>query len=75
MDKIKDFFLNQLSGRLIVRASISIAAYLASGSVGLAINVDPTAVAALLTAGLNMIITKLKPREKAVEPTPAVPLP
>ncbi len=59
-EKIQDFFLNKLLGKLIVRVAIAAASYAASGKLGLAINMDPNAVAALLTAGVNSALTYFK---------------
>lgn len=63
-EKLKDFLLNQLTGRLLVRASASLVAYLASGSIGLHISVDPSEVNLLLNTLLHGLISKLKPRTK-----------
>lgn len=62
-DKLKDFFLNKALGRIAVRAGASLAAYLASGAIGVHISVDPAELSAALVTLVNLLITKLKPRE------------
>jgi len=65
LDKVKDFLFKQATGRVLVRLTASLAAYLASGQLGLAVSIDPAELNALLQAGVHALITKLKPRPKA----------
>lgn len=64
-DKFKDFLLNKFAGRMAVRLAASLAAYLASGQLGLKVEIDPVELTALLITGVNILISKLKPREEA----------
>ena len=63
LNKVKDFFLNKMLGRLLVRAGVSGAAFLASGALGASVSVDPAELTALLVAGANTLVTLLKKRE------------
>lgn len=65
LDKIKDFLLNKALGRVLVRVSLAAAAYLASGSIGIKVNVDPNELNALLQMGLQSGLSLLKPRASA----------
>ena len=65
--KVQDFLLNKALGRVIVRASVSIAAALAGGVLGAPLNISPVELAALLTAGANSLISLLKPRVPALK--------
>jgi hypothetical protein len=77
LDKIQDFFLNKLLGKIAVRLGIALASYAASGKLGLAINMDPREVTALLMAGANAALTWFKhapvemPAPAPVEPPKA----
>lgn len=70
-DKVKDFFLNQLLGKLVVRGGIVIASYLASGHIGASINVNPNEVSAVLMLGANWLLTVFKHEPKVVPVVPA----
>ena len=74
LDKIQDFFVNKLLGRLAVRAAVSIAAFLASGQLGASVSVDPAELTALMVAGANALVTLLKKRKSAL-PAPEAPKP
>ena len=71
-DKVVDFFLNNLAGRLIVRLSVSLAAYLASGAIGVHVSVDPAELQKWGLIGVNLLVTALKPRDSQL---PAVETP
>lgn len=60
LEKIQDFFLNKLLGKIVLRLGIAIASYAASGKIGLAIQMDPNQVSALLMAGANSALTWFK---------------
>ncbi len=76
MDKIKDFFLNKLVGRIIVRVAASLVAYAASGQLGFQLSLDPNEVNFALNMAAHALISKLKPREKAPEAVaPELPKP
>jgi hypothetical protein len=66
LNKIQDFFINKMLGRLLVRAGVSAAAFLASGQLGASVNVDPSELTALLVAGANALVTLLKKRKSEV---------
>ncbi len=59
-EKLQDFFVNKLLGKLIVRLAVAAASYAASGQLGLTVNMDPNQVALLLTTGANAALTFLK---------------
>ena len=63
LDKLKDFFLDKALGRVVVRVAASLAAYLASGQLGVSLSVDPNELAAALMTGVNALITLVKPRK------------
>jgi hypothetical protein len=71
-EKVKEFFLEKALGRIIVRVSASLCAYLASGAIGVQLNLNPAEVTALLSAGVNALISLLKPRVKAEVPAAPV---
>lgn len=71
-DKIVDFFLNKALGRILVRVSASVVSFLASGQIGLHLQVDPNEVNLLLNALAHSLISKLKPRAPEV-PKPEQP--
>lgn len=68
LNKLQDFLLNKMAGRLAVRLAASLAMFLASGQLGLAVNVDPAELSALMITGANLLITKLKPRPESPKP-------
>ena len=59
-EKIEDFFLNQFKGKVIARAAVTIAAYLASGKLGAAVNVNPEELAALAIIGAHAVFEWFK---------------
>jgi hypothetical protein len=70
MNAIKDFLLNKLAGRILVRLVASGAAALATGQLGFTIDLSPTEQLGLVTAlsGLaHSALSWLKPRPKAPE--------
>lgn len=64
--KVQDFLLNKALGRVIVRVAASAAAALAAGKLGAPLSVDPSQLAAILTGGVNALISLLKPRIPAL---------
>lgn len=70
-DKLKDFFLNKVVGRMIVRLVGTLAAGLASGAWGVSIELSPAEVASLVSAAtglFNAVLSKLKPRKSEEAP-------
>ena len=70
LDNVKDFLLNKLLGRLLVRAVACGAAALATGQLGFSIDLSPTEQLGLVTALstlANGALTWLKPRHGAPE--------
>jgi hypothetical protein len=66
LQRLKDFFLNKALGRVIVRLVASGAAYLASGQLGIKIELSPEEQLQLVgaaTAGVNALVSLLKPRK------------
>jgi len=67
----KDFLVNKLLGRLLVRGIASAATALATGQLGFTFELTPNQIVQLVaaaTAGANMLISKLKPRAPAEAP-------
>ncbi len=72
LDKIEDFFLNRFAGKLIARAAVTVAAYLASGVVGVHINVDPNELAAAITLAAHGAFEWFRARRAKNPASPAV---
>ena len=65
LDKLLNFFLNKTLGRVIVRAVGSLAIGLASGKMGVKIELTPEQQLELVlgaTSGFNALLSWLKPR-------------
>lgn len=69
-EKVKDFFFNRLAGKLIARAAVTIAGFLASGTLGASVHINPDELSALMIAGSHAVYewvkhkTNKKPEEK-----------
>lgn len=72
-EKVQDFFLNKLLGKIAVRLGIALASYAASGKIGLAIQMDPNEVTALLMAGANAALSWFKHAPVAMPAAPEAP--
>ena len=60
--KLQEFFLKKALGRALVRVSASLASALAGGVLGAPLDIDPVQLAAVLSAGVNALISLMKPR-------------
>lgn len=72
-DKLQDFFLDKIAGKLLLRAGIVAASYLASGKLGTSVSVDPAEITALLSVAGHWLLDLYKNRRsQAKESVPIV---
>lgn len=60
LKKLEDFLLNKFAGKIIARAAVGIAAYLASGSIGATISIDPNELTLAMTLGAQAVFEWFK---------------
>lgn len=72
IEKIEDFFLNKFIGKLVARAAVTAAGYLASGVIGVHVNVDPNELNAAVIAGAHAAFEWFKARRAKNPASPAV---
>ncbi len=71
LDKIEDFFLNKFLGKLVARAAITVSTYLATGVIGVHVQVDPAELEAAAQLAAHGLFEWYKAR-RAANPTSVV---
>lgn len=62
IESIENFLLNKFAGKIIARAAVTLAGYLASGALGASVNIDPNELTALGIAGAHAVFEWIKAR-------------
>lgn len=69
LKRIEDFLFNKFAGKLLARAAVTVCAYLASGAIGVKVDIDPTELATAVQLGAHAAYEWLKARRnKPAEP-------